>query len=573
MADITYMNEVSIDFGIPCEKMVDGKLNPMCRDDLTDEEISTLTEKQLRAVAQWRQNRSKLQDSDPVTYGWTLDRWRAVSREWKDHSANIIYGGNRSSKSSYSARVAVYIAMTVPGAEIVCWSVDETSSINDQQRFIYEALPKAYRNMSKVKGKMFSVQYSQKNGFSGNKLIIPSIGDDASARGSSIIFKNYRSYQLNPQVAEGWKAHFIWLDEECPSTLFETMRKRLWDYKGRLFLTFTTLQGWTSLINNINSKAVDKKRRYADRGKPPRYVPYEQMSVNEDKCKIWYFWTQDNPFIPFKEAVDQVSVRPDDEIMARLYGVCTKSSTTKFPKFNRNVHVIKHDNLPWIKDKGTLVTRYQTLDPAGKKKWFFIYAGVTHGVDDDMPNIYIYDEFPDWSYGAWGLTDETPKGKPGPGQKGLGTGIKGYKSIMESMEGTDEIFERGIDKRFANSTYSGMDGDTRLLDQLMLVGLRYVTPQVKRVDKINEIELGCQSINDYLDYDEHQDVSILNSPHLYISERCMNLIECMENFTGEGGDTEIWKDGIDTLRILMDINPRVVDFETVYSGRKGARGY
>ena len=569
---ITFTDEVPLVFGIPYELDYEGRKN-IWSPAFPDEDLDALTDTQLKLLVGWRRDREALQSADPVKYGWTLERWRAIMKDWESYTAHIIYGGNRSSKSVFASRICMFLAMTIPGAEIVCWSVDETSSINDQQRFIYDALPIEYRNMPKTKGKMYSVQYSQKNGFSGNKLIIPSKGAGRNDRGSSIIFKNYRSYALNPQVAEGWKAHAIWLDEECPSTLFSTMRKRLWDYRGRLMLTFTTLQGWTNLINNLNSKAVTQKKRFAGRGKPPRYIPYEQLSVNEDRCKIWYFWTEDNPFIPFAEAVEEVSVRPDDEIMARLYGICVKSATTKFPKFNRRVHVIPHGNLPWIKQKGLLVTRYQTLDPAGKKKWFFIYAGVVASLDADMPNVYIYDEFPDWSYGPWGMTDDTPKGKPGDGQKGLGIGIRQYVSIMKQMEGTDEIFERGIDKRFAANTATGLDGDTRLLDELLLQGLRYVTPITKRVDMTNEIELGCQSINDFLDYDENQEVSLLNAPHLYISDRCKNLIECIENYSGEGGTTEVWKDGVDSLRILMEINPRVIDWANIPMGRQGKRGY
>ncbi len=576
---ITYTDEVPLDFGLPCEKTIGRKLNPFYHgdgdDDFTLEEYKKLSEDDLRLRFDWLQKRDELQSGNPIEYGYTMERWRAVMKEWKDYTAHVVYGGNRSSKSTFAAAVAVYLAMTIPGAEIVCWTVDETASETDQQRFIYEALPKAYRHMKKTKGKMYSVQYSQKNGFSGQKLIIPSIHDkgDPDSRGSTILFKNYRSYALNPQVAEGWKAHFVWLDEECPSTLFGTMRKRLWDYRGRLFLTFTTLQGWTALINNINSKANTTEQRWAEKAKPPRMIPYEQLSVNEDKCKIWHFWTQDNPFIPWEEAVEEVSKKDDAEIMARLYGVCVKSMKTKFPKFSRKVHVVKHEELPWIENPDLLVTRYQTLDPAGTKKWFFIYAGVVKGIDDDMPDIYIYDEFPDWSYGPWGLEDDSPKGKRGEGMEGTGIGLKTYVSMMHQMEEDGEVFERAVDKRFSKGTRTGLEGDTRLIEELLLLGMRYITPITKKVDGVNEIELGCQAINSYLDYEEKMEVDSINRPHLYISERCLNLIECVENFTGEGGTTEVWKDGIDCLRILLDINPRVVDWAALIPQKRVARGY
>jgi hypothetical protein len=572
MADNTYADEIELDFGVPWEREVDGKINMLTGEGLRRGDLNLCTNAQLEYIQEWTENREKYQREDPVRYGWTLERWRAVMSDWEKYTAHVIYGGNRSSKSSFAAKVAVYLAMTIPSAEIVCWSVDETSSVNDQQRFIYEALPQKYKRMDKKRGQMYSVQYSQKNGFTGKKLIIPS-GDMKDDRGSTIIFRNYNSYMLRAQVAEGWKAHFIWLDEECPETLFQTMRKRLWDYRGRLFLTFTTLQGWTGLINNLNSKAATLEKRFAERAKPARMIPYEQLSANEEKCKIWYFWTEDNPFIPFAEAIEQVSVRPDDEIMARLYGVCVKAMGMKFPKFSRKVHVIPHEELPWIKNKSMKVTRYQTLDPAGSKKWFWLYFGLVKGIDDDMPNIYIYDEFPDISYGVWGKTSDSPKGVYGDGAKSDGWGQMRYVEHMRRMEGDDEIFERGIDKRFATNTRTGYEGDTRLLEELLLLGIRYVTPYTKRVDGHNEIELGCQAINNYLDFNEMQEIDAVNRPHMYISERCVNTIECLENFTGAGGTDEVFKDPIDCIRILMDLNPRVVDWDALPMGLSGKRGY
>ena len=475
---------------------------------------------------------------------------------------------HNSSKSTFCARLCVFMAQVIPEAEIRCWSVNEQSSINDQQRMIWEALPEKYKNMPKAKGDNFSVQYSQKNGFSGRKLILPPL--NGKGKGSIIHFQNYRSYQLDPQVAEGWKAHIVWLDEECPQALFETMIFRVADYRGRILLSFTTLKGWTSLIHDINAGAETIEKRYSEL--LDESVPYEQLSKNRSRCKIWYFWTEDNPYIP-PDMLADLKTRPREEQLARAHGVCVKSSTTKFPKFNRRIHVIPHEDLPWINKRNMVVTRYQTLDPAGKKPWVWLYAGVTQSLDEDMPNIYIWDEFPDRSYGNWGVTDETPKGKPGDAMKSLGWGIRQYIAKMMDMEGGMDIFERGIDKRFANHTHTGRDGDTRLLEELLQEGVRYVTPVTKRVDMRNEIELGIQAVNDYLDYDETRDMDSLNMPHMFISDRCENLIECMENFTGEGGTEEVWKDYIDCLRILLEINPRCIDMSQFKTGQAAVRGY
>ncbi len=570
MAETTFTDTIDLDFGVPVEKEVDGEFNPLCREEPTWEDFEGFSTEKLIEIHKIRQGLGEKRQDEPTKYGWTIERWRAIMKEWKEYDAHVIYGGNRSSKSTFAARVCIFLCDVIPGARVRCWSINEQSSINDQQAMIYEALSAEHKKIAKS-GKNTGMKYSDKNGFTGNKLVFPTKpGEPASI----IYFQNYKSYALDSQVAEGWKAHFIWLDEEAPQTLFQTMRKRLWDYRGKMFLTFTTLKGWTALIHNLNSGAENVVRRYADKAKPPRMVPYEQISASEDSTKIWYFWTEDNVFIPTEDAIKQVSVRPDDEIMSRLYGVCTKAIGLKFPKFKRSVHVIKEEDLPWRKFDEMLVTRYQTLDPAGRKNWFWLYFGVVRSLDEDMPNVYVYDEFPDLTnYGEWGLTSEDPAGKAGPAQENLGHGVISYVDIMRGMEGGAEIFEYGIDKRYATSNRTGMEGNTRLLDDILRAGIRYVTPTTKRVDGRTETELGCQVINDYLNYDENRELDSTNVPHLYFTENCGNTIMCLENYTGEGGPEEVWKDPVDCLRIFFDLEPRVIDWDVTRPQRARRRAY
>ena len=96
--------------------------------------------------------------------------------------------------------------------------------------------------------------------------------------------------------------------------LFETLIFRISDYRGRIMLSFTTLQGWTSLIHDINAGAETHKKRYSRL--MDEYLPYEQISKNRSRCKIWYFWTQDNPFIP-PDMLDDLATRPKTEQLAR----------------------------------------------------------------------------------------------------------------------------------------------------------------------------------------------------------------------------------------------------------------
>ena len=558
-------------FGIPYEQLALDNYKP--------EDLNRMSEAQLRGLLHWKENSEELQAADPVNYGYTLQNWRKVMGEWNDYKNHIIFGGNRSSKSTFASRMVMLYAQMVPEAEIRCFSVNDSSSINDQQRMVWEALPQVYKNLTKKKGDNYSVQYSQKNGFTSGKLILPP--QEGYKRGSSVIFQTYKSFQLDAQIAEGWKAHLIWADEEIPLNLFKTLQLRLTDYleaepfNSKMLLTFTTLKGWTSLINDLCAGAKTLKTRWSDILKED--IPYEQESRNWSQTKLHYFWTQDNPFLP-KSSLKQFEGRPRSEIMARAHGICTKSMETALPKFSRESHVVKQEDLPWIKNPDCKVTHYQALDPAGSKHWYFIYAGVVQGLSEDEPEIYVWAEFPDQSYGAWGVANDKPQGAAGPAMKGSGLGIVNYVALMHRIEeemGAD-IFEYGVDKRFARHTITGQMGDTRLLDELLKAGKRYITPVAHKADvsgtSKTEIELGVQEINNRLDYNTEIPIDATNRPRLFISEQCENLIQCMENYTAAAGPNEVWKDGVDCIRILLDMEPRCVDWHHVPKRRVG-RGY
>ena len=133
---------------------------------------------------------------------------------WKDTKIHVILGGNRSSKTTFASRLLVHMAQTIPEAEIRSLHVSEERSIADAQRYIWEALPMRYKR-AKKKSENHSLQYTQKNGFNSAKAILPPTTPGAE-RGSTISFNNYRQYQADLQIFEGWSAHCIHMDEEAP---------------------------------------------------------------------------------------------------------------------------------------------------------------------------------------------------------------------------------------------------------------------------------------------------------------------------------------------------------------------
>ena len=528
-APIIYADSLVPDFGLP----------------FNDQMVEALKTAPIEVV----QDTLRKQQFDPVTMGWRLPNWDNVLEHWQTHVAHVVLGGNRSSKSALMARITLYLAMHIPGARIRCWSMNEESSVNDQQRVIWENLPDGYKNLPKKRATDAKISYTQANGFTGGKLILPSIKQGYP--GSEIIFQTYRSWMNDPQVAEGWWAHWIWCDEECPLKLFSTLLFRLYDARGRIGLSFTTLNGWTPLVADLlqGAKTV-KKRRSELLG---RDLPVLQES-RRARTIIHYFWTQDNPFIGYEEFLLDMKSRPEAEKLARAHGVPTKSRANRFPLFNKDVHVVKHDDIPAVKNPQLPVTWLTANDPAGSKPWCMGWGCV-----DAAGRLWIVAEWPDVAtFGDWADAGGEDGGKPGPAQKPLGYGINDYVDVIAGVEGklpgppNRHLIDRAIDPRMGASEMQGENGAETIISRLDDKGLVYLPAPGK------QIEDGEQLINDRLAYDANRPVGVDNSPKMFISDRCGQLIYALENYAGLGPH-EPTKDPVDWLRYMLQSGADYVD--------------
>ena len=541
MPKITYTDEVDARFGIPWTndlKYDKGEL--VCA--LSEEEIDRLTiedPERAETLTRLLMDQPGSEKEDPIEWGWTLPGWRRVMERFDKDKIHVILGGNRSSKSYFSTRMLVHLAQTIPEAEIRSMHVTEERSIQDAQKTIFQNLPARYKR-TKKKGANHSLQYNQKNGFNSAKAILPPIIDGAE-RGSTIYFNNYRQFMADPQIFEGWSAHAIHLDEEVPEGIFNTLLGRTADYHGRLILTFTTLQGWTPLINSLLKGAETVRTRYSELLQ--RELPIEQVSANWPDCRIHYFWSEQTPFVDYKELVRTYSRQSQEVKLARLYGIPSKSFEGRFPKFHRETNIIPHEKIPFIADPSLKATRYFVCDPGGSKPWVAIWAGV-----DKQGRIYIYREFPDSTMGAWALPHVNNAGKsvgkPGPAQKPLGWGYQTYADHFEDLEDGEDIFERIVDPRMGAAKVRTIEGESNIINSMSNLG--FVFRAAPGVD----IEAGIAKINDALCWDDTEPLTDQNTPKLFVSDRCENFISSMIEYSGQSRD-EHFKDFVDCIRYLM----------------------
>ncbi len=509
---------------------------------LPPEQLAQLTDRQLWDYTQARKTANEFALKNPIGSGWKLPAWDTVMRHWQSHRIHVILGGQRSSKSAFAARLCVWGLGNIPEAEIRAYHVNSDRSVQDQQRAIWESLPDGIKSLPTKRGYGgHSVQYSQKNGFTGDVLILPAL--PGWTRGGRIDFNNYRSYENDRKTAEGFKAHLLWLDEEAPVDLFKTLRTRTTDYHGRIILTFTTIEGWTSLVQELLGKVKTLETRYAPLVK--RKLPVLQESLQHDGMLIHYFWTEDNPFIDVNEFRAKMRGLSKEDVLARAYGIPTKAAKAAFPLFSRDVHVLKaHEDLPFIKNPEYPVTRYFVMDPGGSKNDFLCWVAI-----DAAGTWWVYREWPDMdTFGEWALPGPTPEGKAGPAQKSLGWGIAEEVDQIKLMEGNEEIFERLVDPRMGAAEKKGDEGATTLITDFDKYGMTLIpAPGV-------DIKSGLKLINGLLYYDTEKPIDSRNSPKIFFSPRCGNMIHMMAEYTATYS-TEHTKEAPDLLRYLATANP------------------
>ncbi len=502
---------------------------------LPRETLAKMSDRDLWAYQNTRKQVEDFGRLNPVGSGWVLPAWQRVLDHWKDYPIHIVLGGVRSSKSSLAARLCVWALGSIPEAEIRCYHVNSDRSTQDQQRFIYDALPHSLKNLPTKRSASHTVQFSAANGFTNDMLILPPL--EGWTKGGRIDFSNYRSYENDNKTSEGFKAHLIWGDEEMPVKLFETLTYRTTDYHGRIVLTFTTLEGWSPLVQDLLGKVKTLEWRYSNVVK--RKIPVLQESLSRKGALIHYFWTEDNPFIDTKEFLQKLEGRSEDEKLARAHGIPTKSAKAVFTKFDRAINVVKHEDLPFVKNPSYRCTRYMAIDPAGSRNWTILWIAV-----DVAGTWWVYREWPSHTvYGPWAEPGSTAEGKAGPAQTSLGYGIKEYVQLIKDEEEGEKIFERIIDPRMgAAEKQSSDEGATTIISDLDKHDMTVIPAPGVDVDN------GIQLIQGLLAWNPEKPRDSLNSPKYYVSDRCENHIHAMCEYTAKGGANEATKDFIDPAR-------------------------
>ena len=475
----------------------------------------------------------ELESADPWRYGFRPGVWDLVEEEIRAGQREIlITGGNRASKSEYAGRKVIEILMAGEKRRGWCLQTTEPNSVEMQQPIVFKYVPPELKNIKK--GQVVNISYTQKNGFSENKFILPNA--------SECVFRNYAQ---DITVVEGGDCDIIWCDELVPLNWIETLRYRLVTRAGILLITFTPIEGYTPAVKEFLDGA--RTIKWADAELLGEKVPKVQRCVRKGSSVI-YFHTADNPFSGYSTMKKTLAGAPKAEIKTRAYGIPTKAILARFPRFRDSIHLIEPDRIP---KEGS---RYLFADPASARNWFMLWVLV-----DARNRHFVYREWPsEGSYipgigdpGPWAEADgRKADGRAGSAQSSYGWGLEKYAAEISRLETIkkddsgesekEEIICRWMDSRFGNTPNLKNDAATTVIEECANLDLAFAPAP------LDPIEEGIQLINSLLDFDPESG----KDPRLYISTDCKAVIFALKVWTGKDDKLGACKDPIDCLRYM-----------------------
>lgn len=519
-------------------------------------------------VWQQREELIRQERTNPFAHGYRPYVWEDAMELLKDAVCLVILGGNGASKTYFEADLGVRTLVEHSEAMGLWLHQSEKSSIRIQQTAVYRYLPPDLRptDDNKLKrGTMTKLAYKKASGFSDQNFVLPN--------GSMGVFGSYKQ-DIEDYEGDGWK--LVCADENLPLAWLNTLMYRLPRRGGKLVWGFTPIRGITPAVKHITQGAKTIKEQPAELLPPghkirenqdwkPGHMPYIQKSVHP-KTYIMYWPTSANPWAGYEAFKLLMATKPTEEVERRAYGYARNTATTLFPKFDA-AHIVPHEKI-----KLAEMTTYMVMDPALARNFCILWCGV-----DRDDRRFIYDEWPDFeTYGEWAVPSEEPNrfnGDIGPAQQRLGWGTVEYKRMILEREGARWDREKGTwdfsqwqepERRFidpragAAEHLADEEGDSSIIfrfgeDNADRDG-KLIGPGMDFEPAMGKDEReGIEAITDLMDYNPAQPLTrYSNEPRLYISERCVNTIWAIQNYTKRQGTVkdEACKDPIDCLRYL-----------------------
>ena len=534
----------------------------------------------------------------------------------------LILGANRSGKTDWASKLMVNEALRADDRCLIIGAQTRETSKRTQQDRVWHYLPTDTKAKNGTRDNIFYLNYKIQTGFTFNKFTLENRSNVA-----------FTSYEQNVDaIMEGPAFHKGWFDEEFPKAWLDALRFRLASTRGQLIGTFTPVSGYTPVVADflegmvvtrwttayllpkdglpalpgaqlgLSDQEYDQLCKFYNNNSPICAAPdsrpedcfkwletepfsepenvapgrvFEKMPrvarKRDGSAAILWFLGRDNPYGSPGRVIEKAmgNLKAEETIRRRVYGMATKTKRSRFPTFNRSIHIVPDKAIP------SVMARTMVCDPAPERNWFFLWMGV-----DAKGDVYVYREWPG-SYaipgvgvpGPWaeisskrnGIND----GDRGPAQEKFGFSLERYKAEWARLEAWDDAAEwvaqdccrypssseiaewsavngtreplrrRVIDARASSQSKITMGEDKSLFDFCLELSDDFVQASGSRIGAGEEL------IN-----------SLLNPApggrKLFVAESCRNTIFALQNMTGADGQKGACKEPIDCLRYGLE---------------------
>lgn len=230
----------------------------------------------------------------------------------------VIFGGNQSGKSEAGAAAITRVCEEKKKARCLCATVENKLSINVQQRKLDEWLSK-----SQIK----EGDYNPSRGWKNNII--------QGKNGYNVLFKTYAQ---GYESFQGDEFDLIWLDEEPPWDVFQECLMRTVKRNGALLFTFTSLQGFTRLVNRL-------------------------WESNDPEVWTTLLDLYMNPYIA-KESKDLIANTIDpDEVASRIHGKPHMKEGLIYKDFGQIHKIDRFDYASLISHQADRWIYFESIDP------------------------------------------------------------------------------------------------------------------------------------------------------------------------------------------------------------------
>jgi hypothetical protein len=529
---------------------------------LSEEELGRFKVDEREKYLEMRKAALFLEGHDPLRHGFEPSVWKLMDEQIAELRAAfpvgvielLVLGGNRAGKTRKAAHDLVQAMLKRPEARVWGLQSVEAVSRSDQQTFCFDYIPPEWRPASgRLKaGRNTKIVYTRAGGFSENTFVLPN--------SSQCWFKFYGA---SVKTLESAELDFAWADELITPDWLEAIRFRLLNRNGILLVTFTPVEGYSSTVKEYLDGARSVSECDAEllpiKSADGNVIRFEQvpriLQCVNPKARVIFFHTADNPYGNYPGMKVELAQSNRERILMRAYGVPSKKALAQFPMFNDRVHIIPANR--WEQIAKEPMTRYHFVDPCSGRNWFMIWVGI-----DILGRAYIYREWPSYGHreayvpgigemGEWAVPGRAADGERGPAQQELGWGLLSYKAEIERLEDREEIFERWIDARYANTRTIAAEQPVTLIEELAEIGMEFLAaPSQQRVES-EKANNSLRLINDALFYDKEKPISRTNQPKLYVVETCPNTIFSLKEWTNKDQQKGANKDPIDCIREMI----------------------